>query len=194
MAQVSSNTYLSNEGMLKVDNDSIKINYSLSSNVALGYDGIDVSTSQKEAKYLLSKDNNVAELYSDEIGSMDLIGKIGASDSELKNLVFSYLDEDGNTEIRHNVGIGMSNAIRNTAIRHTIHWNGVGRYAEIVTDNGSAFTNAGDIPDIYLRVRDQNSRGYGAYTVSYNVISVSDNTVLLSESEKTAAQDNTTKA
>ncbi len=146
-----------------IDNDSIKIDYSISSN------SIDISGT-KAGNYLVSKDNNVAVLHSDEIGKIRLTGKVSASNADLSNVVFTCTDTVTKKSVsKTNVGTGTSNAITNTAITHQINWNGIGMYVDFIAEKGTKFA-ADQVPDIFIKVRDANDKRYVSESVKYQIV------------------------
>ncbi len=127
-AHVISKTPAEKQGRKPITVKNAKIDYSLTSSDVEAVSSNDTAVA---SKYLTINEDKSAKIASDDIGWIYLNGKFDLSEAALSDIVFNYVDKDGKTATKNNVGFDSAPDLKNTVLKYGVNWVGNGKKAEI---------------------------------------------------------------
>ena len=175
-AHVISKTPADVQGRKPITVKNAKIDYSLTSSDVEAVSSNDTAVA---SKYLTINEDKSAKIASDDIGWIYLNGKFDLSEAALSDIVFNYVDKDGKTATKNNVGFDSAPDLKNTVLKYGVNWVGNGKKAEI----NPTEIDLGKLDDTNIDITVKDNSGKLFYkagtTVKYDIVDAKDIAVSL---------------
>ncbi|MCI9198036.1 MAG: hypothetical protein HFH55_09065 [Lachnospiraceae bacterium] len=166
-AHVISKTSADDQGRKPITVKNAKIDYSLTSSDVEAVSSNDTAVA---SKYLTINEDKSAKIASDDIGWIYLNGKFDLSEAALSDIVFNYVDKDGKTATKNNVGFDSAPDLKNTVLKYGVNWVGNGKKAEI----NPTEIDLGKLSDTNIDITVKDNSGKLFYkegtTVEYDIV------------------------
>lgn len=133
----------------------------------VGVDNVEILYSKTDTmndRSTLSQINSIATVGSERIGKTFLSANFNINSSNAGDIIFRFMDEDGNLVQKKNVGEKESSSITNTGLKITINWTENGLQLQTITPDQRNL-NINTSTTVYAQVLDEYGNKLGGKTV-----------------------------